>query len=120
MKEIVNVKILHLPLKAQWYDMQDRGEKTEEYREIKPYWCKRLARCDKGLCWWRDAGGQCHLRTQLKNFNRLGYTHVCLHRGYTNRCIHRRIDSITIGRGKIEWGAPPNRDVFIIKHHKET
>lgn len=31
------MKILHLPLKAQWYEMIERGEKTEEYREIKPY-----------------------------------------------------------------------------------
>ena len=30
-----------------------------------------------------------------------------------------RIDSITIGRGNPEWGAPADRDVFIIKHHRE-
>ena len=36
------MKILHLSLQAKWYDMIERGEKTEEYREIKPYWEKRL------------------------------------------------------------------------------
>ena len=28
------MKILHLPLKAQWYNMIESGEKTEEYRMI--------------------------------------------------------------------------------------
>lgn len=28
---------LFLPLKAKWYNMIESGEKTEEYREIKPY-----------------------------------------------------------------------------------
>ena len=47
------------------------------------------------------------------------YTHALLRYGYTKRHIIRRIDSITIGRGYPEWGAPTDRDVFIIKHHRE-
>lgn len=35
-------KILHLTLKKKWFDMIASGEKKEEYREIKPYWQKRL------------------------------------------------------------------------------
>lgn len=35
-------KILHLTLKKKWFDMIALGEKKEEYREIKPYWVKRL------------------------------------------------------------------------------
>ena len=43
-----------MPLKAQWYEMIESGVKTEEYREIKPYWNQRLlmygnAWGDKGL-----------------------------------------------------------------------
>ena len=34
--------VLDLVLKKKWYDMIESGEKTEEYREIKPYWEKRL------------------------------------------------------------------------------
>lgn len=34
--------VLHLPLKKGWYEMIESGVKTEEYREIKPYWAKRL------------------------------------------------------------------------------
>ena len=36
------MKTLDLVLKGKWYDMIASGEKTEEYREIKPYWEKRL------------------------------------------------------------------------------
>ncbi len=37
-----NMKVLHLNLKKKWFDMIASGEKTEEYREIKPYWNTRL------------------------------------------------------------------------------
>ena len=119
MSNVVEVKFLHLPVKGKWFDMQESGEKDEEYREIKPYWCKRLAKCDKMLCWMCDDKGQCHLRHGLTDINWHKYTHVLLRRGYTDRVIVRKIDSITIGRGNPEWGAPADRDVFIIKHHRE-
>lgn len=38
------MKILHMTLKKKWFDMIFFGEKTEEYREIKPYWIKRLSK----------------------------------------------------------------------------
>lgn len=98
-KKIVTTKILHLPVKAKWYEMQKSGIKTEEYREYKDYWIKRLI----------DTENHC-----VKPF-----THVLFRYGYTSRCFIRRIDSITIGIGYPEWGAPTGRPVFIIKHHKE-
>lgn len=36
------MKILHLTLKKIWFDKIASGEKTEEYRDIKPYWTARL------------------------------------------------------------------------------
>ena len=42
-------KILRLTLKGIWYDMIAAGTKTEEYREIKPYWEKRLPKTTR-LC----------------------------------------------------------------------
>ena len=33
---------IHLPIKRKWFDMILSGEKKEEYREVKPYWWKRL------------------------------------------------------------------------------
>ena len=34
--------MLVFPLKKEWYEKIKSGEKTVEYREIKPYWTKRL------------------------------------------------------------------------------
>lgn len=34
--------ILDLVLKGHWYDLIKSGQKKCEYREIKPYWTKRL------------------------------------------------------------------------------
>ena len=34
--------MLVLPIKKKWFDMIVSGEKKEEYREIKPYYDKRL------------------------------------------------------------------------------
>lgn len=36
------MRILHLTLKAWPFKMIFSGEKLEEYREVKPYWIKRL------------------------------------------------------------------------------
>lgn len=34
------MKILYLPLKKEPYEMIERGEKTEEYRDLSEYWKK--------------------------------------------------------------------------------
>ncbi len=33
---------LQLLLKKQWFDLTKSGIKTEDYREITPYWVKRI------------------------------------------------------------------------------
>ena len=88
------MKILDLPLKARWYDMIESGEKTEEYREYKNYWYKRLV--DEET-----------LRVKP-------YTHVRFRYGYTKRTMLFEIISITVGVGNPDWGAP-SYPVFIIK-----
>jgi len=35
-------RILHLTLLRKWFDLIASGKKIKEYREIKPYWTKRL------------------------------------------------------------------------------
>ena len=37
-----NKRILHLTIKAEWFGKIARGEKKFEYREMKPFWTKRL------------------------------------------------------------------------------
>jgi hypothetical protein len=131
MTEPTDMMILHLPVKAKWYDMQESGEKPEEYREITPFWYQRLYRRKKEFAYVgpltrNDAEYACapDLRYILKGEgfkdNELRpYTHVLFRYGYTRRTFLHRIDSITVGRGNPAWGAPKDRDVFIIRHHKE-
>lgn len=59
------------------------GEKTEEYRMIKPYWCHRLSICEMNLCWIRAEGGSCQYANILQAMNPQKYTHVRFRNGYT-------------------------------------
>lgn len=103
-------KTLHLPLKAKWYEMIESGVKTEEYREIKPYWENRIRCQANGVC---TPQIPC-LRARTVGVCDMRYTHVKFSYGYTKRTMTFEIKSITIGKGKPEWGAPADC-VFIIK-----
>ncbi len=84
------MKILHLPLKKEWYEMIESGVKTEEYREIKPYWDKRLVdyksvfKDYKRLVFRRYVLG---LYDDLCRDYPRGYTHVKFSYGYTRRTM---------------------------------
>ena len=103
------MKTLHLTLEYRWYDMIERGEKTEEYREMK--WIKRVCKFGKSACTQlclKPGGPRCHESMPTD------YTHVCLRRGYTKTAMTWRIDRVAIGKGKPDWGAP-DEEVVIIK-----
>lgn len=106
------MKILDLIVKGQWYDMEDSGEKSEEYRDITEYWIKRLAVLDDIERKRIHFLGEWH-NVDLAQFKH--YTHVRFHRGYTNITMTFAIKEITIGMGNPQWGAPTDREVFIIK-----
>ena len=118
------MKILDLIVKGKWYDMIDSGEKPEEYRDIKPYWCARIIPPDY-LCEhlytipptnYMYLCGLCGMRCGRKDEKQyISYTHVRFHRGYTNITMTFAIKEITIGMGNPQWGAPTDREVFIIK-----
>lgn len=122
------MKILELPLKKEWYDMIECGEKREEYREVKPYWEKRLLDYKRLMQYFIDNRKELLVkrfffphRPVIENvceaFPR-GYTHVRFRYGYTKRTMMFTIDSITTGfDGRPEWGAPTDKPVFIIKFH---
>lgn len=90
------MKILHLHLKKQWYEMIERGEKTEEYRYITHYWTVRLFKYNHGM----------PLQKQMV---------VRFYYGYTSRTMDYIINSIEDGIGKPQWGAPNEKKVYIIK-----
>lgn len=93
------MKVLHLTLKKQWYDLVNSGEKTEEYREIKPYWQSRLQ---------INGYHQFEFKSFVGVFFRNGYSGGARQRSF-------KFDSISIGEGKPEWGAEPGKKYFVIK-----
>ena len=99
---------LHLVLKGKWYDLIASGEKTEEYREPKPYWIKRILDGSSA-----KRPGLTPVSSRLSLWTK--YERVCFHRGYTNRTMIFEIKGISIGIGKALWGAPINKEVIIIK-----
>lgn len=96
------MKILYLPLKKKWYEMIERGEKLEEYREIGRHWVNRLC-SDKAF-----EGCVC------TDFICKDFDAVCFSYGYTKRRMLWECKGVDVGQGRIEWGAP-NHDTFIIK-----
>lgn len=126
--------ILHLVLKAKWFDMIACGEKREEYREVSHYWAVRLLASDiktidgslpikpaDNAIWQSDktAMGIKEWLDKKFGFSKVlyfkPYKKVCFHRGYSDTVRTFTIESITIGKGKTEWGAPSEKEVFIIK-----
>lgn len=83
-------KILHLTLKKQWFDMIASGVKREEYRELKPYWHKRLSK---------------------------QYDIIRFRNGYATDAptMDVELKELLSGLGIIDWGAPPEEPVYILK-----
>ena len=86
--------MLIFPLKKEWYEKIKSGEKTIEYREVKPYWTERL-----NSCFIIPAATQLieGIRKEL-TFN---YIFSCkLRLGYTKEYLSARIVKIEIVDGK--------------------
>lgn len=84
------MKVLHLTLKKQWFDMILSGEKKEEYREIKDYWTNRLKDKDFDFISFRN-GYSKNAPTMLVELKRK-----------------------QLGLGHIGWGAPNDACVWIL------
>lgn len=109
-------KVLDLVLKAKWYDMIAEGKKREEYREIKPYWCKRLLNTSYKNKEW-EAQLQFMQRNNYVNsllnwYKVVPYTHIRFHRGYTSTTMTFSIGRFDVRTGNPEWGAEPNKLYF--------
>lgn len=86
--------MLILPIKRKWFNMIKSGEKKEEYREIKPYWTKRLT---KNLPMWE---------TGFVKF-RNGY-------GSARPTITCKV-LMSKRQGKLKWGAEPNKEYYVLE-----
>ncbi|MBI1667456.1 ASCH domain-containing protein [Capnocytophaga periodontitidis] len=81
---------LHLTIKKKWFDMILSGVKTEEYRDIKPYYNLRLIGRE--------------------------YDSVVFRNGYARDAPSLTIELKTIrfGTGKPEWGAEEGKTYFVL------
>jgi hypothetical protein len=121
---------LQLSLKRNWFEMTKSGVKTEDYREINPYWYNRLFECghpsklvrqaacdnfrnENSATNWNFKNGYYFKFKQFElNVMTLGYPKST----DTERILKLEHKGIEIGYGKPEWGAEPNKLYFVIKH----
>jgi hypothetical protein len=114
--------------------MTKLGIKTEDYREITPYWSNRLLLYNgenKNINWWKfqffevddlpyypaaNLKENINLFCSIKNFDinvmTLGYPKS----GNTERTLKLEHKGIEIRTGNPEWGAEPDKLYFVIKH----
>jgi len=133
------MKNLQLSLTRNWFEMTNVRIKREDYREITPYWVKRLLNIN--LSQEKIEGGVIHeLITDLNNLK----TEKCRFFGVLSclsfyDCSFKKFDSnimtlgypkstdsarilklehkgIEIGTGNPKWGAEEGKLYFIIKH----
>lgn len=111
---------LQLSLKTKWFEMTKSGIKTEDYREITPYWISRLFYNACALSYssqfkYEISGGFYQAKKFTQNIMTLGYPKS----GDTERIIQFEHAGIEIRTGNPEWGAEPDKLYFVIKHGKK-
>jgi hypothetical protein len=123
---------LQMSLKKRWFEMTKAGIKTEDYREITPYWIKRLTdnvidltieEIQAGLCALRDGYSEDHVyncygfwfKPFIKNRMTLGYPKS----DDKDRILELEHEGIEIRQGNPDWGAESGKNYFVIKHGKK-
>lgn len=108
--------MLILPIKKKWFDMILSGKKTEEYRDIKPYYTSRICKeisfpkyithedtvFEMKNADWPKLGARNVLRIQFRN----GYRRNSP--SFAAKC------SLSIGTGREEWGAERGKEYFVL------
>lgn len=100
--------ILEFKIKKEWFDMIAKGEKKEEYREIKPFYTSRFR--NKGVALIFD-NGELGMEVFCSNTFEVIFVN-----GYGTfdpkiKCTCK----LRIGQGKEEWGAEPNKEYYILE-----
>jgi len=138
------MKDLRLSLKDKWFEMTKSGIKKEDYREITPYWIKRLFMYPEIFEVYNNSCIECKHRLDIANMPACGITkkksfectigqfewkesyfktfaHNIMTHGYpsnseTEKILKYKHKGIEIRTGNHEWGAEPNKLYFVIKH----
>lgn len=122
---------LRLPLETKWFEMTKAGIKTEDYREITPYWCNRLLLYN-GISmsknWWylnffENRSIEKTIISLRANSESKEFEYNTMLLGYPKSTDNERIlkhehAGIEIRTGNSEWGAEPGKIYFVIKHGK--
>lgn len=95
---------LQLSLRRKWFELTKAGIKTEDYREITPYWHKRLYQ------------NRYKSNESLKDFKTNTMTLGYPKKGDPDRTLILEHKGIEIREGNPEWGAEPGKLYFVIKH----
>lgn len=108
------MKVLELTLKKIWFDLIEKGIKTEEYREVKRYWIVRLLSNTEYIT---DLEGVKNIGAKFKAFDFVRFKN-----GYsrTSPQITMEFKGISIGQGLPEWGAIEGKEYFVIKIGREV
>ena len=125
---------LSLTLKRQWFEMTKAGIKTEDYREITPYWANRLLLDLNGNVksrkYWDhefelNIGTDDEIKENIdlfakkKPFNSNKITDGYPSDSEVDRIIKYKHAGIEIRTGRPEWGAEEGKLYFVIKHGKQ-
>lgn len=116
---------LQMSLKRKWFEMTKAGIKTEDYREITPYWVKRLIEPNdegvtvEGVIYYLKGGDLDPLHSDKFQFKQFDFNIMTL--GYPLKDDKDRIlklphAGIEIRTGNPDWGAEPGKLYFVIKH----
>ena len=105
------LKILHLPIKKQWFDMIAAGIKTEEYRGFTDFYVSRLVNGKNnylGLHSLIIYGGKVDWKEYDVVEFRNGY-------GKDVPMIQMEFKGVEVRGGNPEWGAIEGEEYFVIK-----
>ena len=119
------MKNLQLSLKRNWFEMTKAGIKTEDYREITPFWCNRLLLyrgIKRSREFWEGRLQFFKGNTTISgNVTTCDFDQNIMTDGYPKMNDFERIlklehEGIEIGTGNPEWGAEQGKLYFVIKH----
>ena len=93
--------MLILPIKKQWFNKILSGKKTEEYREIKPYYTTRFTNI-----------GLLNISGRPTNNNVL----IIFRNGYSSQSpSFEALCQLSIGLGRTDWGAEAQTKYYKLK-----
>lgn len=110
----LKIKTLTLTLNKKWFYLIKSGIKTEEYREIKPYWINRLTWHE--FHWLEPEEIIKEAENKIPIF-RKDFDIISANNGYAKECpnIKWQHKGIRIGTGNPKWGAEPGKQYFILE-----